>query len=140
MLAHDDEDAPAAAHSLPDRAAEPRDLLGNACFYMHFAVMIYIVVGWAVPLHGALVFYLFFLPAVATQWQFNKNSCVLNNIESLIRFGRWRDPNNREEGAWLLTLATDVFGYPFKAWHIDLFTYAVLVVLWLAGLSHLLCW
>ena len=135
-----DEESPAAASALPSHAAEARDALGSFCFYLHFAVMIYIVTGWAVPLHGALVFYLFFLPAVATQWQFNKNSCVLNNIESLIRFGQWRDPNNREEGAWLLTLATGLFGYPFRAWHIDLFTYVVLVVLWAAGLSHLLWW
>jgi len=135
-----DEESPAAASALPSHAAEARDALGSLCFYLHFAVMIYIVTGWAVPLHGALVFYLFFLPAVATQWQFNKNSCVLNNIESLIRFGQWRDPNNREEGAWLLTLATGLFGYPFRAWHIDLFTYVVLVVLWAAGLSHLLWW
>ncbi len=140
MSLADDEDAPAVAHSLPDRAAEPRDALGNFCFYLHFAVMIYIVLGWAVPLHGALYFYLGFLPAVATQWQFNKNSCVLNNMESLIRTGQWRDPHNKEEGAWLLTLATSLFGYPFKAWHIDVFTYFILVVLWSAGLSHLLWW
>jgi len=121
----DDDDIPAAASALPSHAAEARDALGNVCFYLHFAVMIYIVLGWAVPLRGALLFYEFFLPAVAIQWQFNKNSCVLNNVE---------------EGAWLLTLATNVLGYPFKAWHIDVFTYFVLVVLWCAGLSHLLWW
>ncbi|MEJ0028485.1 MAG: hypothetical protein WDN01_20875 [Rhizomicrobium sp.] len=134
----DDDEGPAAAGALPSRAAEARDGLGNFCFYLHFAVMIYIVLGWAVPLHAALVFYVFFLPLVAIQWQFNKNSCVLNNIESLIRSGRWRDPHNAEEGAWLLTLATDLFGYPFKAWHIDVLTYLILVVLWSAGLSHLI--
>ena len=136
----DDEDVPAAAGALPSHAAEVRDGLGNFCFYLHFAVMIYIVLGWAVPLRAALVFYEFFLPAVAVQWQFNKNSCVLNNIESLIRSGQWRDPHNKEEGAWLLTLATNLLGYPFKAWHIDVFTYFVLVVLWSAGISHLLWW
>ncbi len=136
----DDEEAPALASALPSEAAEARDLLGNVCFYLHFAVMIYIVIGWAAPVHAMLVFYLAFLPAVAVQWQFNKNSCVLNNIESLIRYGQWRDPHNKEEGAWLLTLATGLFGYPFKPWQIDAFTYFVLLVLWGAGLSHLLWW
>jgi hypothetical protein len=138
-LAKDDE-SPAAASALPSHVAETRDALGNFCFYFHFAVMIYIVIGWAVPWAPALMFYLGFLPAVAIQWQFNKNSCVLNNIESLIRTGQWRDPHNKEEGAWLLTLATNLFGYPFRPWQIDLFTYFVLLVLWSAGLSHLLWW
>ena len=136
----DDQNSPAAASALPSRAAEARDALGNFCFYLHFAVMIYIALGWAAPWHHALVFYLFFLPAVATQWQFNKNSCVLNNFESLLRNGEWRDPNNKEEGAWLLTLATNTFGYPFKAWHIDVFTYFILLLFWSAAFSHLLWW
>lgn len=139
-VVHDDEDSPALASTLPSEAAEARDLLGNVCFYLHFAVMIYIVLGWAVPVNAMLVFYVCFLPLVAIQWQFNKNSCVLNNMESLIRSGRWRDPHNKEEGAWLLTLATNLFGYPLKAWHIEVFTYFILVMLWSAGLSHLLWW
>jgi len=119
-LTHDDDESPALASALPSEVAEKRDALGSVCFYLHFAVMIYIVIGWLVPVAAMLVFYLCFLPAVAIQWQFNKNSCVLNNVESLIRSGQWRDPHNKEEGAWLLTLATSVLGYPFKAWHIDL--------------------
>jgi hypothetical protein len=102
--------------------------------------MIFIVTGWLVPLDAVLIIYLCFLPAVAVQWQFNKNSCILNNIESVIRSGQWRDPNNREEGAWLQTLALKVTGILFKAWQVDLFTYFILVVLWSAGLSHLLWW
>ena len=134
-----DENVPALATTAPS-PLEKRDALGNFCFYLHFAVMIYIVIGWGAPWPAALIFYLALLPAVAIQWQFNKNSCVLNNLESLMRTGQWRDPHNKEEGAWLLTLATNVFGYPFKPWHIDAFTYGLLVALWTAGLSHLLWW
>jgi hypothetical protein len=140
MSIADDDEAPAAASALPSHVAEARDALGSFCFYLHFAVMIYIVAGWLVPLHVALLFYLVFLPAVAVQWQFNKNSCVLNNIESMIRSGQWRDPHNKEEGAWLLTLARNVTGIAFQPWQIDALTYALLVVLWGAGLSHLLWW
>jgi len=121
-------------------ATEKRDGLGSFCFYLHFACVIYLFLGWAIPSYIGITFYLAFLPAVSIQWQFNKNSCVLNNIESLMRSGQWRDPHNKEEGAWLLTLATNIFGYPFKDWHIDVFTYLVLVFLWLLGMSHLLWW
>lgn len=114
-----------------------RDLLGNFCFYLHFAVMIYIVLGWLAPWHPLQFFYLAFLPAVAFQWRFNKNSCVLNNIESLLRSGRWRDPGNVEEGAWLLTLARVQLGLPVTARQIDIFTYVLLAVLWGLDLGHM---
>lgn len=140
MTVAEEEETPALATTLPSDVAEKRDLLGNFCFYLHLAVMVYIVLGWLLPLRPALIFYLCFLPAVAVQWQFNKNSCVLNNLESFIRTGSWRDPHNKEEGAWLLTLATNVLGYPFKAWHIDAFTYSLFVVFLAAALSHLLWW
>lgn len=140
MSIADDDESPAAASTLPSRAAEERDALGNVCFYLHFAVMIYIVLGWAIPYRPLLLFYIAFLPAVALQWQFNKNSCVLNNFESLVRTGQWRDPHNKEEGAWLLTLARNVTGIAFQPWQIDAFTYLVLVMLWAAGLSHLFWW
>ena len=140
MSLADDDEPPAAASALPSHVAEARDLLGNFCFYLHFAVMIYILIGWGVPLRPALIFYLAFLPAVAIQWQFNKNSCVLNNIESLIRSGQWRDPNNKEEGAWLQTLVHNATGVLLNAWQVNALTYAILSVLWFAGLSHLLWW
>ena len=120
--------------------AASRDLLGNVCFYHHFAVMIYIVVGWLVPLHAALIFYLVFLPGVAMQWWVNKNSCVLNNIESLLRTGRWRNPSNREEGAWLATLADDALGIKATPLQVDIFTYCVLALLWGLAFWHLRGW
>jgi hypothetical protein len=133
------EPEPALESALP-QAPVKRDLLGNFCFYLHFAVMLYIVLGWLVPWRPLLIFYLVFLPAVATQWRFNKNSCVLNNIESLLRRGQWRDPTNVEEGAWLLTLVRNVLGLKVTHGQMDAFTYAVLTLLWLLGLGHLLHW
>jgi hypothetical protein len=76
-----------------------RDALGKFCFIVHVLPLLYVLSGWAAPWRAALVAYLVFLPAMFLQWRLNKNSCVLNNIESLIRTGRWRDPQNREEGA-----------------------------------------
>jgi hypothetical protein len=133
------EPEPILESALPE-APQKRDLLGNFCFYLHFAAMLYIVFGWLVPWRPLLVFYIFFLPAVAVSWQFNKNSCVLNNLESLIRTGAWRDPTNEEEGAWLLTLARNALGITVTKFQMDAFIYAVMALLWLLGLGHLLRW
>jgi hypothetical protein len=134
-----DEDVPAIATTAPS-PTEKRDLLGNICFYLHFAVMIFIVAGWAIPLRAVLFFYLAFLPLVAIQWQFNKNSCVLNNIESFLRHGSWRSEHNAEEGAWLMTLIRNVTGIQLRPWQVDLITYGIMALLWVAGLTHLYWW
>jgi hypothetical protein len=124
-----------------DEAAHAkRDALGTVCFVLHFAIMVYIVFGWIAPWSGALIIYVVFLPAVAVQWLFNKNSCVLNNFESLIRTGRWRDSENEEEGAWLLTLARDTIGLRATPAQMDAFIYAVLGLLWALGMAHLFRW
>ena len=119
-------------------ARKRRDALGRFCFLLHFAVMIFIVGGWTMWWPRALLFYLAFVPVVALQWQFNRNSCVLNNLESLIRTGAWRDATNGEEGAWLLTLARDVVGLRVPPARMEAFIYVVLLVLWGLGLAHLL--
>ena len=120
-----------------ENVAVGRDALGQACFILHFAIMLYIVFGALAPWRGALYFYDIFLPAVAVQWLFNKNSCVLNNLETFMRSGRWRDPANEEEGAWLLTLARDTLGIQATPRQMDVFIYCALACLWAGGVAHL---
>jgi hypothetical protein len=139
MAAIEDEEVPALATTAPS-PVEKRDLLGNFCFYLHFVVLVFIVGGWAVPYAPALWLYLVFIPAVAVQWQFNRNSCVLNNAESWLRYGTWRSEQNAEEGAWLMTLIRNVTGIALTYRQVDLLTYGVMAALWLAGLSHLTGW
>jgi hypothetical protein len=133
------EPEPGLESALPE-APQKRDLLGYFCFYLHFAVMIFIVLGWLVPWHPVLIFYLVLLPVMVVQWRFNKNSCVLNNTESYLRTGQWRDPRNVEEGAWLKTLAQNLLGWEMAHWQVDAFTYAVIALLWVLGLGHFLHW
>lgn len=122
----------------PDVIVPKRDALGWGCFLFHVAVLIFIVTGWA--MRPVLIFYLVFLPAMVLQWRLNKGACVLNNLESLIRTGRWRNPANLEEGAWMRTLVHSATGLSFTVAHLDLIIYAVVAVLWGMGLWHLMGW
>ncbi len=122
--------------ALPEHP-QKRDLLGHFCFYFHFAAMIYIILGWLVPSQWALYFYLAFLPLVFLQWQVNQQTCVLNNVETLLRTGRWRNPKNPEEGAWLVTWVNGVTGLNLSVWQMNIVIYAVLLGVWLLGLRHL---
>jgi hypothetical protein len=118
-------------------AGTARDLLGQAFFWFHFFVLIYILAGWVLPWRPALVFYDLFLPAIAVQWWFNQNSCVLNNIESKIRTGSWRNAANPEEGAWLRNLIRSWLGIPLTHLQGEILTYGVLALLWFVGLWRL---
>ncbi len=133
------EPEPGLESALPE-TPQKRDLLGNFCFYLHFAVMLFIVAGWLAPWRPVLIFYLVLLPAMVAQWRLNKNSCLLNNTESFLRTGQWRDSRNVEEGGWLKTLAENTLGLKLAHWQVDALTYAVMALLWLLGLGHFLRW
>ena len=77
---------------------------------------------------------------MVAQWRLNKNSCLLNNTESFLRTGQWRDSRNVEEGGWLKTLAENTLGLKLAHWQVDALTYAVMALLWLLGLGHFLRW
>ncbi|HEY2069501.1 MAG TPA: hypothetical protein VGG48_08115 [Rhizomicrobium sp.] len=126
--------------TIPETAVAKRDALGQLCFYHHIAMMVYILSGWSVPWRPALFFYLVFVPAVIGQWMLNKNTCVLNNIESVLRTGKWRNPRNREEGAWLHTLVVEATGVPITKTQLDWIMYSVMACLWGLGLLHLRGW
>ncbi len=118
--------------------AAPRGRLGRICFGVHVAVAAYIFVGWA--LAPGLIVYLAFLPLMVLHWQLNGGSCLLNNCESLLRSGRWRDPANREEGAWLRCVVSDLSGRHFSARQINAISYGLLAVLWALAWWHWAGW
>lgn len=117
-----------------------RDALGQFCYWLHLAIVLFAVVGWLAPWRGLLIFYLCYLPLLPVQWQFNRTSCILNNIETWLRTGRWRNPSNPEEGAFLLRLIESVLGLHPTMRQMDVIIHALLGVFWLLALSHLLWW
>jgi hypothetical protein len=119
-------------------AGGPRaDRLGRGLFVFHLAVGGYLVLGWMVPVAMALAFYLVLLPVVAVQWLINRGSCVINNIETWLRHGRWRDPRNPEEGGWLQMLAHRLFRRRPSHATLDMLSYASIAALWLLAFGHL---
>jgi hypothetical protein len=116
-----------------------RDALGNFCFTLHLLILAVIVLGWLAPWRGFLSFYLIFIPATVLHWKFNKDACILNNIESWLRYRRWRAPDrNPEEGAWLRTLIGSWTGIAPGRRVMDIIIYAAMNLFWFLALGHLL--
>lgn len=118
--------------------AGPRlDGIGLSFFLTHLVIGAYVVFGWLVSPAPALTVYLLLLPAMATQWYVNRGSCVMNNVESWLRSGRWRDPNNPEEGGFLLMLCHWLFRVRPHPLVLDRFSYATVLILWILAASRL---
>ncbi len=113
------------------------DLLGISFFVFHLGACAYIVWGWVVPSTSALMFYLAFLPLVAMQWMVNQGSCVISNFETLLRLGRWRDPEATREGRFISMAAFRLFGLQTSPANMDVLSFGALFVLWLLGFFHL---
>ena len=119
------------------RPIGPRvDRLGLGFFLFHAFIGMYITLGWIVSPDWLLVFYLLLLPAVATQWYVNRGSCVINNLESWLRNGRWRDPHNPEEGGFLLMICHWLFRVRPHPSVLDKLCYAAVLIFWLLAVSR----
>jgi hypothetical protein len=121
-----------------DAAMRPRiDPLGRSLFVFHVLVGLYLTLGWLVPVTMALALYMVVLPVIAGQWLINKGSCVLNNFETWLRHGRWRDERNPEEGGWLAMLAHWLFRWKPSRKTLGALSYASVAALWLLAFGHL---
>ena len=114
-----------------------RDTLGWACFLVHVAILVYVVLGWSLPIRIWLLLYMIFLPAMVLHWKLNRDACILNNLENWLRIRRWRAPEaNREEGAWLRTLLADATGVALSRSQMDVVIYGAMALFWLLALAH----
>jgi hypothetical protein len=126
-----------ASIDFEEYSGPPTDRLGVGLLGFHLLVGFYVMAGWIVSSSAALVFYLLLLPFIAAQWHFNHGSCVLNNLESWLRFGSWRHPRNKQEGAFLLMLCDWLLQVRPDRSRLDQISYGVVAFLWLVGLGHL---
>jgi len=126
-----------ASIDIQEAAGPRKDRLGLSCFVLHLAVGGFALTGWLIASYDALMVYLVLLPAMAAQWAVNRRSCIINNLESWIRTGRWHDPQNCEEGGFLLMISDLVFAVRPSAAAVDCLSYAAVGFLWLLGLTHL---
>ncbi len=112
------------------------DTLGRSLFVFHVLIGTYLIFGWLAPFAMALAFYMVVLPIIAMQWLINQVPASLNNLETWLRHGRWRDPRNPEEASWLLMLAHWLFRWRPSRATLDALSYAAVAGLWVLAFAH----
>jgi hypothetical protein len=125
-----------ASIDIQEGAGPRKDRLGLTCFILHLAIGGFVLTGWMVASFDLLMLYLLLLPAMATQWAVNRRTCIINNLESWLRTGLWHNPQNCEEGGFLLMIFDWLFAIRPSPAAIDRLSYGVVFFLWLLGLSH----
>lgn len=103
----------------------------------HYAILAWGVTGWAIPSNAWLIAYLFAMPLIAVQWVLNRNTCLLNNLESWIVTGRWRDRADPEQGGFIAGFVEKVSGWRPSGRAANLISYGLLGVLWCVAATHL---
>jgi hypothetical protein len=111
--------------------------LSVSCHYLHMGIMLFILLGWMFPVDSLLMVHLALVPSLLVIWYVNGCSCPLNNIESYLLKGMWRDPDNREEGSFLVVVVERYLGIQPAQRQMDLLTYLIMALAWVFSALHL---
>lgn len=101
------------------------------------ALVIYALVGWIIPSEPWLMAHLIFIPGLITVWRMNDGACPLNNLETYLTMGVWRNRANAEEGAFLKTIVERYLNLTPTQALMDQITYGLMLTVWLLSLAHL---
>ncbi len=101
------------------------------------ALVFYALLGWLVPSKPWLIAHLIFIPTLVVVWLANKGVCPLNNIESWLTTGRWRNPDNAEEGSFIRTIVERYLKLNPTQAQMDRITYGLMALLWALSWVHL---
>ncbi len=113
------------------------EALRAVCHWLHIALVLYAMFGWVVPSAYWLIVHLVFMPGLVGVWLVNRGSCPLNNVESCLTTGRWRNAENAEEGSFLVAIVERYLGLHPTQRQMDLVTYALMALVWMASWVHL---
>ena len=111
--------------------------LSWACHNLHLAILVFIILGWVVPVNAVLWAHLVLVPLILGIWYLNDCSCPLNNIESYLLKGLWRDPDNREEGSFVVVVVEQYLGMQPTQKQMDMITYGIMGLAWALSGVHL---
>lgn len=100
-------------------------------------LVIFVLTAWLLPVTAILQAHIAFVPLLVVTWALNGNSCPLNNIETWLTKGTWRDDMNREEGSFLVVAVETYLKLHPTQRQMDMITYALMAVAWSLSLAHL---
>ncbi len=105
-------------------------------FAVHIGIILYVSLGWLITWRAALYFYALLLPLIALQWLLNGGCSIVNNIENLLRVGRWNDPENIFEGAFFSTIL-EAIGIRASKAQITTVLCSLMLIFWVCAICRM---
>lgn len=112
--------------------------LRTFCHALHMLLVVFGIFGWLIPNEPWLMAHLIFIPGLIAVWRANDGVCPLNNLETYLTTGTWRNPANAEEGAFLKTIVERYLKLTPSQAQMDQITYGVMGGAWLLSFAHLM--
>jgi hypothetical protein len=104
--------------------------------FAHYAILAWGLLGWIIPSPEWLIAYMIALPVLGIQWLLNRNTCVLNNLETWLRNGKWRDDEDAGQGGFIAGVIEKILGLRSTPWQTDFISYGLLGLFWLLAIAH----
>lgn len=108
------------------------ELAANLTKTLHIAIMIFIIVGWAIPSKPITYLHLALIPLVILHWKTNDDVCILTELELKLR-GVVCDLDEMR-GRFIAGLIEQCFGWSPPDRLLKIVTYSVMLVSWLVSL------
>ena len=108
-----------------------------ACHAFHMLLVFYGLLGWLIPSEPWLIAHLTFIPGLLAVWRVNDGVCPLNNLESFLTTGVWRNSANPEEGSFIRAVVARYLTLEPTQKQMDTVTYAIVAAVWLLSCLHL---
>jgi|GEM_PF-2855271 len=107
---------------------------------LHWVLVGYALIGWVWPSGETWRWiYAIYIPTIMLQWWFNKGVCIINNIENLLLYGKWRNPSeNTADGAFVLSALQRLTGREISYLVYNVFLHILLTGFWLLNMRELL--
>jgi len=117
--------------------AIPFDGLRIALLILHLGILGYVSLGWLIPSRVALYLYTLLLPLIVIQWLLTGGASIVNNIENLVRVGRWNDSRNPFEGSFFKTLLRAI-GVPASQAQITTVLCFLMLIFWVSAICRMM--
>lgn len=103
----------------------------------HLGIIAYVGLGWLIASRMLLYFYTLLLPMIVLQWLMNGGCSIVNNVENLLRTGRWSDPENRFEGA-LFVIILGAAGIRASQAQITTALCSLMLIFWVCAICRMI--
>lgn len=99
----------------------------------HYAILFFIMLGWAFAQKGILIFHMVMIPLVILQWKINHGRCLLTDLEHHLMPTEEDQTDNESEGFVARILRT-LFKIELTPTQLMNFIYAVMAVSFIISL------